>query len=159
MGSRSAPGAQVYAHALTHDANSSTASSRIAGPALPALWPSTIPYRDPKPARRSNRVQGKRLPNTGRTVALRYNAQCMSTNKGFWLTIVLAGLSVPVVAMAQTAKDDIKRAGQDIKKAGKATGSAAKKTGSATKKTVKKGVNKAAEKTEEGANKVEQKTR
>jgi len=83
----------------------------------------------------------------------------MSTNKGFWLTIVLAGLSVPVVAMAQTAKDDIKRAGQDIKKAGKATGSAAKKTGSATKKTVKKGVNKAAEKTAAGANKVEEKTR
>jgi len=88
---------------------------------------------------------------------LECSQQCMTT-KGFWVKIVLAGLSLAAVAMAQTAKDDIKGAGQDIKEAGKATGSAAKKTGRATKKTVKKGVNKAAEKTEEGANKVKQKT-
>lgn len=79
--------------------------------------------------------------------------------KGFWLTAILATLSVTNIGMAQTAKDDIKGAGQDIKQAGKATGSAAKKTGRATKKTVKKGVNKTAEKTAEGAEKVEQKTR
>jgi hypothetical protein len=78
--------------------------------------------------------------------------------KGFWLTIILATLTVANVGMAQTAKDDIKGAGQDVKQAGKSTGSAAKKTGRATKKTVKKGVNKTAEKTAEGAEKVEQKT-
>ena len=78
--------------------------------------------------------------------------------KSFGLMILLASLSV-VNGLAQTAKDDIKDAGQDIKQAGKSTGSAAKKTAKATKKTVKKGVNKAAEKTEEGANKVEEKTR
>ena len=80
------------------------------------------------------------------------------TLKSFGLMILLASLSV-VNGLAQTAKDDIKDAGQDIKQAGKSTGSAAKKTAKATKKTVKKGVNKAAEKTEEGANKVEEKTR
>ena len=79
--------------------------------------------------------------------------------KGFWLITLLAGLSIATAIGAQTAKDDIKGAGQDIKTAGKATGSAAKKTGGATKKTVKKGVNKTAEKTAEGADKVEQKTR
>ncbi len=71
-------------------------------------------------------------------------------------TIVIA--SFAGIAEAQTAKDDIKDAGQDVKEAGKATGSAAKKTGRATKKAVKKGVNKTAEKTEEGADKVRQKT-
>jgi hypothetical protein len=80
------------------------------------------------------------------------------TMKNLALIFVFVGLSVATPAMAQTAKDDVKGAGQDIKEAGKATGSAAKKTGSATKKTMKKGVNKAAEKTAEGANKVEQKT-
>ena len=78
--------------------------------------------------------------------------------KSFGLMILLTSLSA-VNGLAQTAKDDIKGAGGDIKQAGKSTGSAAKKTAKATKKTVKKGVNKAAEKTEEGANKVEQKTR
>jgi predicted small secreted protein len=79
--------------------------------------------------------------------------------KKFRLMTLFAALSISITATAQTAKDEIKGAGQDVKTAGKATGSAAKKTGSATKKTVKKGVNKTAEKTAEGANKVEQKTR
>jgi ABC-type lipoprotein release transport system permease subunit len=78
--------------------------------------------------------------------------------KSFGLMILLVSLSV-VNGLAQTAKDDIKGAGQDIKQAGKSTGSAAKKTAKATKKTVKKGVNKTAEKTAEGADRVEQKTR
>ena len=71
--------------------------------------------------------------------------------KSFGLTILLASFSLVNIGLAQTAKDDVKGAGQDIKQAAKSTGSAAKKTGKATKKTVKKGVNKTAEKTEEGA--------
>jgi hypothetical protein len=86
------------------------------------------------------------------------STQCMTTKNRFGLTIAFAGLSLAAIATAQTAKDDIKGAGQDVKEAGRATGSAAKKTGRATKRTVKKGVNKTAEKTEEGAAKVEQKT-
>jgi len=81
------------------------------------------------------------------------------TLKSFGLTILFAALSVVDIWRTKSAKDDVKGAGQDIKQAGKSTASAAKKTAKATKKTVKKGVNKAAEKTEEGANKVEQKTR
>jgi len=103
------------------------------------------------------------LSNTGeQSPFLFWPLECFHpciTTKGFWVKIVLAGFSVAAFAMAQTAKDDIKGAGRDVKEAGKATGSAAKKTGRATKKTVKKGVNKAAQKTDEGADKVEQKTR
>jgi len=69
------------------------------------------------------------------------------------LTIGLA----PLFAQA-TAKDDLKGAKEDVKQAGKATGRAAKKTGKAVKKTTKKVVNKAAEKTEEGADAVRRKT-
>jgi hypothetical protein len=47
---------------------------------------------------------------------------------------------------------------QDIKSAGSSTKDATKKTGSATKKETKKVVNKSAEKTDEGAKKVEDKT-
>ena len=52
---------------------------------------------------------------------------------------------------ASFAQTDTKSAGEDIKEAGKATKKAAKKTGSAAKKGSKKAVNKAAEKTEDGA--------
>jgi hypothetical protein len=51
-----------------------------------------------------------------------------------------------------TAKQDIKAAGSDTK-------GAAKDTGSATKKGTKKAVNKTAQKTDEGAQKVEEKTK
>lgn len=101
-------------------------------------------------------------PNSIIAEDMEWSLKCSTRNmilKGFWLTILLASLSVLNIGLAQTAKDDVKSAGQDIKQAGKSTGSAAKKTGRATKKTVKKGVNKTAEKTEEGASKVEQKTR
>jgi hypothetical protein len=47
---------------------------------------------------------------------------------------------------------------QDIKSAGSSTKEATKKTGSAAKKETKKVVNKSAEKTDEGAKKVEDKT-
>jgi hypothetical protein len=47
---------------------------------------------------------------------------------------------------------------QDIKSAGTSTKDAAKDTGSATKKETKKVVNKSAQKTDEGAKKVEDKT-
>jgi len=47
---------------------------------------------------------------------------------------------------------------QDIKSAGSSTKDATKKTGSATKKETKKAVNKSAEKTDEGAKKVDDKT-
>ena len=47
---------------------------------------------------------------------------------------------------------------QDIKSAGSSTKDATKKTGSATKKETKKVVNKSAEKTDEGAKNVEDKT-
>ena len=46
-------------------------------------------------------------------------------------------LSSATLTFAQTAKDDIKKAGQDVKEAGKATGEAAKHTGKATAKTAK----------------------
>src|SRR5437762_8931273 len=78
--------------------------------------------------------------------------------KSFGLMILLASFSL-VNGLAQTAKDDVKGAGQDIKDAAKSTGSAAKKTGKATKKTVKKGVIKQPERTEKAATKLEQRTR
>jgi hypothetical protein len=58
-----------------------------------------------------------------------------------------------VLALGTTASF-AQSAGEDIKEAGKATKKAAKKTGSAVKKGSKKAVNKAAEKTEDGAAKV-----
>ena len=57
------------------------------------------------------------------------------------------------------AQAETKSASEDMKEAGKATKRAAKKTGSAVKKGTKKAVNKAAEKTEEGAAKVKGATR
>jgi hypothetical protein len=72
------------------------------------------------------------------------------TIKNFLLATALAAGSLGTTAIAQ----------DDVKDAGKATGAAAKKTASATKKkAAKKGTHKAARKTEEGADKVEQKTR
>jgi hypothetical protein len=61
-------------------------------------------------------------------------------------------LAIAPLAFAQTAKDDIKRAGKDVKDAGKATGKATAKTAKKTGRAVKHGTNKA-------ASKVEQKTR
>ena len=43
-----------------------------------------------------------------------------------------------------TAKDELKKAGQDVKEAGKSTGRAAKHTGKGVAKGTKKGVHKAA---------------
>jgi len=54
--------------------------------------------------------------------------------KSIGLTILLASLSVINIGMAQTAKDDVKDAGQDIKQAGKSTGAAAKKTAKARRR-------------------------
>jgi hypothetical protein len=47
------------------------------------------------------------------------------TIKSFLLTAALAASSLATLAMAQSAKDDIKDAGQEVKEAGKATGAAA----------------------------------
>jgi len=72
-------------------------------------------------------------------------------------TAIFAIGMAPLLAQT-TAKDDLKGAKEEVKEAGKATGRAAKKTGRAVKKTSKKAVNKAAEKTEEGADAVRRKT-
>ena len=61
------------------------------------------------------------------------------------LTLLLSG----GLLFAQTAKDDLKRAGQDTKSAGKSVGSAAKKGARTTKRKVKHTTNKAASKVEE----------
>jgi len=75
------------------------------------------------------------------------------------LGIVAAGILTVGIALAQDgAKDNAKRAGQDVKEAGKDTGRAAKHTGKAVAKGTKKGVNKAAGATENGARKVKRKT-
>jgi hypothetical protein len=65
-------------------------------------------------------------------------------------TIGLAALlcSAPLT-FAQTAKDDMKRAGSDVKDAGKSTGKATAKTAKKAGHKVKKGTNKAASKVEE----------
>ena len=76
----------------------------------------------------------------------------------FIVTATLAAITVPGIFGADTAKEDMKQAGGEVKEAGKAGGRAAKDTGKATKKTSKKVVNKAGEKTEEGADKVRSKT-
>ena len=82
---------------------------------------------------------------------------CMKKISTFLL--ILAGSLGMVLFAQQGPKDDIKDAGKEIKKAGKATARAAKKTGSATKKATKKGVHKAADKVEDGAQAVKDKTK
>jgi hypothetical protein len=67
-------------------------------------------------------------------------------------------LNAPSV-FAQTAKDDLKKAGQDAKQAGKDTGSAAKNTGKATAKTAQTTGKKVKRGTHKAAAKVEEKTR
>jgi len=75
------------------------------------------------------------------------------------LGVIAAGVLTLGAALAQDgAKADAKKAGQDVKQAGKATGRAAKHTGKAVAKGTKKGVNKAAGATENGARKVKKKT-
>lgn len=75
------------------------------------------------------------------------------------LALIAAGILTVGVGLAQDgAKANIKKAGQDVKDAGKDTGHAAKHTGKAVAKGTKKGVNKAAGATENGAKKVKQKT-
>lgn len=75
------------------------------------------------------------------------------------LGLIAAGILTVGIALAQDgAKDNAKRAGQDVKEAGKDTGRAAKHTGKAVAKGTKKGVNKAAGATENGARKVKKKT-
>jgi hypothetical protein len=72
------------------------------------------------------------------------------------------GLLVGSAAAQDSASQDMKDAGHATKNAAKdvghGTATAAKKTGSATKKTTKKVVHKGAQKTDEGATKVEGKT-
>ena len=84
------------------------------------------------------------------------------------ITVLLAagalGMALmPGGAIAQeSAKQDMKDAGHETKNAAKdvghGTATAAKKTGKATKDTTKKVVHKGAQKTDEGATKVENKT-
>jgi hypothetical protein len=75
------------------------------------------------------------------------------------LALTAAGIMTVAAALAQDgAKDDVKRAGRDVKDAGKDTVRAAKNTGKAVAKGTKKGVNKAAGATENGARKVKKKT-
>lgn len=69
------------------------------------------------------------------------------------MSTLWALLMTCVIALG-TSASFAQSAGEDIKEAGKATKKAAKKTGSAVKKGSKKAVNKAAEKTEDGAAKV-----
>lgn len=73
--------------------------------------------------------------------------------------ICAAALAIPAVAQV---KDELKTAGQDTKHAGKDVGEAtkdgAKKTGKAVKKGTKKTTHAAATKTEEGADRVRQKS-
>lgn len=73
--------------------------------------------------------------------------------------LIVTGILTVGAALAQDgAKDNAKKAGQDVKEAGKDTGRAAKHTGKAVAKGTKKGVNKAADATENGARKVKKKT-
>jgi hypothetical protein len=75
------------------------------------------------------------------------------------VVLILAGSLGMILFAQQGPKEDIKDAGKELKKAGKATGKAAKKTGSATKKATKKTVHKAADKVEDGAQAVKNKTK
>jgi hypothetical protein len=73
----------------------------------------------------------------------------------FTVGVVAGGLSL----MAQEgAKQEMKDAGTDIKQGAKNTGNAAKHAGKGVAKGAKKGVHKAAGATENGANKVKEKT-
>ncbi len=73
--------------------------------------------------------------------------------------ILAAAAFAACMAVAQDgAKQDMKDAGSDTKQAAKDTGHAAKHTGKAIKKGTKKAVHKSADKTEEGAAKVKEKT-
>jgi hypothetical protein len=74
----------------------------------------------------------------------------------FGLALILSS-ATPI--FAQTAKDDIKRAGQDVKEAGKDTKNAAKNTGKATAKTARTAGRKVKHGTNKTASKVEEKTR
>jgi hypothetical protein len=73
------------------------------------------------------------------------------------LATFVAGLSF--AQEHQGAKDDMKDAGHATKEAAKSTGRATKKTGKKVARGTKKVVNIGADKTAEGANKVEEKTR
>jgi hypothetical protein len=76
-----------------------------------------------------------------------------------FLGLIVAGILALGAGLAQDgAKDNVKKAGRDVKEAGKDTGRAAKHTGKAVAKGTKKGVNKAADATENGARKVKKKT-
>lgn len=70
------------------------------------------------------------------------------------LALLLCGGS-----FAQSAKDDLKKAGHDVKEAGKATGGAARSTGKAAAKTAKKAGKGIKKGTNKAASKVEEKTR
>jgi hypothetical protein len=89
------------------------------------------------------------------------------------LAVLLASFAMMLLALPQSAKDDIKDAGSDVKKAGVATGNATvkagqatgkgtvkvvKKTGSVTKKTTKKVVHASADAVGNTADKVSDKT-
>ena len=76
---------------------------------------------------------------------------------------IMVGSGVAQDSTAQnSAGQDMKNAGHETKNAAKdvghGTATAAKKTGAATKNTTKKVVHKGAQKTDEGATKVENKT-
>ncbi len=76
--------------------------------------------------------------------------------------VLSLGLMVGAAAAQESAGQDMKDAGHDTKNAAKdvghGTATAAKKTGTATKNTTKKVVHKGAQKTDQGATKVETKT-
>jgi hypothetical protein len=77
------------------------------------------------------------------------------------LSMALTGSSAMFALASQTdqsAKQDMKDAGNSTKNAAKDTGSATKKTAKKTGHAVKKATNKSAKKTKEGAQKVEDKT-
>jgi len=79
------------------------------------------------------------------------------------LALGLSSVSFALPQQDQSAKQDMKDAGQATKQAAKDTGRATKKaaktTGHEVKKTTKKATHKTAEKTKEGAQKVEDKTK
>jgi hypothetical protein len=76
--------------------------------------------------------------------------------------VLSLGLMLGAAAAQESASQDMKNAGHETKNAAKdvghGTATAAKKTGTATKNTTKKVVHKGAQKTDEGATKVEGKT-
>jgi hypothetical protein len=64
-----------------------------------------------------------------------------------------AVFATAALTFGQTAKDDMKKAGEGVKDAGKATGHAAKEAGSATGKTAKKAGHKVKKGTHDAAGK------